>query len=182
LLVCIAILGVLAGVGIPMYQNYKQGAKTTVCKMNMKQTVDLFQLLTLDCAVKGKVNIMWRGASFARDYETKSCKSDLTSKTELYHDWFINHIDNLGFVDMGFPVGTLVPFKPHPGRMRDHGNPFKPLRNRVQQPGTGDIEHDSNVGFIWITTDGRKAYFRSCCGIPCSDSKNRKTTSFELGF
>ena len=54
LLIVVAIIGILAGVGIPMYNGYMTNAKISVAKQN-HSSINKFAALTLHkCAVKGK--------------------------------------------------------------------------------------------------------------------------------
>ena len=49
LLVTIGIVGILIGIGVPMYQNYSCSAKMEVARQNLKQLYDYASLTALKC-------------------------------------------------------------------------------------------------------------------------------------
>jgi len=51
LLIVVAIIGILAGVGIPMYQGYIAQAKINVSKTNHKQVADLITRTFAQCGI-----------------------------------------------------------------------------------------------------------------------------------
>jgi len=83
LLIVVAIIGILAGVGIPMYQGYVTQAKINTTLSNHHLTVKLMRVILLDCSTKGFVTLKTQDAS-----EKKfSCSSgaDTLRKEISYH-------------------------------------------------------------------------------------------------
>ena len=55
LLVVVAIIGILAAVGIVAYSGYTQSAKINVAKQNHKSIVKWFQLQAMECELNGEI-------------------------------------------------------------------------------------------------------------------------------
>ena len=63
LLVVVAIIGILAAVGVVAYSGYTSGAKKTVAKQNHEMMVKQFSVMVIDFEINGSINRKLNGGS-----------------------------------------------------------------------------------------------------------------------
>ena len=150
LLVVVAIIGILAAVGVTTFGGFQEKAKVSATKNNHKTAVKKAALIISECGIDGSVQMM----SKIRN-TTKYSITCYGNQFTFFGDYFINDMDN-------------------GGRWK---NPFKASGNRVQQPGwcSNASSGDANVGFIWINsrTGWDNVTICTCFETPCSEATNR---------
>ena len=57
LLIVVAIIGVLAAVGVPTYNNYISQAKYSTVKMNFNEVSNHSQVLLMGCDISGRIKV-----------------------------------------------------------------------------------------------------------------------------
>ena len=149
LLVVVAIIGILAAVGVTTFGGFQDKAKISTTKTNHKTVVKKAALIISECGIEGSVKMM----SKVRD-TTSYAITCYGNQFSFFADYFINHMDNNG-------------------RWK---NPFKASGNRVQQPGwcSNAQSGDSNVGFVWINSRSGwdNVTICTCVETPCSEKSN----------
>ena len=125
LLIVIAIIGILASVGVPIYNNYVESSKDAVCQENFSNLTQAFATKALECANSDTIQLRYR--THVNDLKHYPIRCD-TKKFTLYADYFINHFDSPRI-----------------------GNQYKPSKNRVLQPGRSNACTVANKGFIWVS-------------------------------
>ena len=73
LLVVVAIIGILAAVGVVAYSGYTSGAKATVAKSNHNLVVKEVRLIIANCELEGSVQLM--STLNSKKYYTHKCLS-----------------------------------------------------------------------------------------------------------
>ena len=110
LLVVVAIIGILAAVGVVAYNGYTSGAKKTVAKSNHQTAVKFIKLKLHECGFNE--NISLKSTANSSTVNSISCNTG-TGKMGLY---LSNHLNNEGFknpynmsqkafTDTGYVVG-----------------------------------------------------------------------------
>jgi len=150
LLVVVAIIGVLAGVGIPMYQGYIAESKDGVCSSNFSNLTTAFSIKALDCSIKQPCQLAYRSPNAKDAGVLYPVYTKRVKRFILYADYFINHFDN--------------------PRTK---NPYAPMGNRALQPGRCNVASVNNKGHIWVWADKSSPLVTmcSCCGETCSSSE-----------
>ena len=75
LLVVVAIIGILAAVGVVAYSGYTSGAKKTVAKQNHEMMVKQFSVMVVDFEINGSINRKLNGGS-TKNFTRKSLAFD----------------------------------------------------------------------------------------------------------
>ena len=78
LLVVVAIIGILAAVGVVAYSGYTSGAKMSVTKQNHKMMVKQFSTLVIDFEINGNINKIINGGS-SKNFTQKNLAFDCPS-------------------------------------------------------------------------------------------------------
>ena len=159
LLVVVAIIGILAAVGVVAYNGYTGAAKVSVVKSNFNLVIKKLTLQKQMCEINGTVDIM--KTIFDKTVYNIACDK---SPANLYTDWFTADLHNSG--------GIKNPYKP---------DDFSAvLRSSCAGAKSDD---PNNPGFIRLTHFGTQAsqYQNSvqvcmCIKMPCSKSSNRLET------
>jgi prepilin-type N-terminal cleavage/methylation domain-containing protein len=91
LLVVVAIIGILAAVGVVAYNGYTNSAKINVTKNNYNELIKLMKVQLTMCDVNGNMILM--------SDENNSQKKDISCSTGTGYltKYFVNHFSNLGF-------------------------------------------------------------------------------------
>jgi type IV pilus assembly protein PilA len=79
LLIVVAIIGVLAAVGVPMYNNYISQAKYSTVKMNFNEVSKHSQVLLTSCDINGKIKVKSNTATPRGSYQSFICSSQNTN-------------------------------------------------------------------------------------------------------
>ena len=101
LLVVVAIIGILAAVGVVAYSNYTSSARSTLIKSNYKLVIKQVNLIIVNCELEGSVQLM--SVINSKRYYTHTCFGNFsqnTLKTILIIKWngLINHQFQIGTV------------------------------------------------------------------------------------
>ena len=149
LLVVVAIIGILAAVGVVAYSGYTSSAKVGVTKSNHATVVKHVGAIIALCNINGSVDLKYKYKD-TNSYNV-NCYPD---KWTFFADYIINDMDNNG-------------------RWR---NPYKSSGNRVQQGGfcNSASSGDANVGFVWINGRNNMDHVTvcTCYKTPCNNSDN----------
>ena len=93
LLIVVAIIGILAGVGIPMYNGYMTNAKIKATTSNHKNIVNFISANLTNCAA-GTSSIVLK--SNKRE-PTQDVSHSCNNSTFTFAQNFVNHFNNTGF-------------------------------------------------------------------------------------
>lgn len=147
LLIVITIIGILASVGVPIYNNYVESSKDVVCQENFSNLTQAFVTKALECSNSDTIQLRYR--THVNDLKHYPIRCD-TNKFTLYADYFINHFDSPRI-----------------------GNQYKPSKNRALQPGRGNACTVANKGFIWVWAEEKSNIVSmcSCCGDSCTENE-----------
>ena len=149
LLVVVAIIGILAAVGVVDYNGYTSAAKVSVVKNNYNAVYKKILLQIQECEINGSVELMKLPKNTTK-YKV-DCAS--TSNHNLYMHYIINHMNN-------------------------SGNPKNPYGDQSQGGiGTDDAyvrSHYTNatqdhiIGFVTVYTKGpNMVILHACFQLPC---------------
>ena len=109
LLVVVAIIGILAAVGIVAYNGYTTSAKVNVTKNNYNELLKLMKIQLTMCDVNGNMSLM--------SDENSSVTKDISCSTGTGYmtKYFVNHVANLGFKNPFNPIefGIVCCGKPY---------------------------------------------------------------------
>ena len=70
LLIVVAIIGILAGVGVPMYNNYIQNAKIAMVKSNFDEFVKFMQVQMVNCETSNTIQLNSNENSIVKVYNS----------------------------------------------------------------------------------------------------------------
>ena len=154
LLLVVAIIGILAAVGVVAYNGYTKSAKVNVVKSNHGTFVKKVSLINQECNLNGSVSLM-KNRNDKTLYNV-ACYSP--SKTTFFELYLIDDMNNNQFI-----------------------NPYK--AKQVTAFGITASLHgacaasydDTHLGWVWIKNYDSTNHVTlcSCFKSPCSDSKNR---------
>jgi len=91
LLVVVAIIGILAAVGVVAYNGYTSSAKKKVTETNYKSLLKVMKTQLVQCDINGYMELM----SNANDQTVRQISC--TSGTGILTPYIINHMANLNF-------------------------------------------------------------------------------------
>jgi len=104
LLVVVAIIGILAAVGVVAYNGYTAAAKRNATKANHKQVVQMVSAELLKCAQEGKITLnKWDGQVFSTI--TVNCS---TIHHQSLRDHFNRHFEAQQFRNPYYPNNNAV--------------------------------------------------------------------------
>ena len=104
LLIVVAIIGILAGVGVPMYNGYMLNAKIKATTANHKNIVNFISANLTNCAAGSSAIALKSNNRQPSKYISFSCNNS----TFTFAQNFVNHFNNTGFKDHFF---GLVPVR-----------------------------------------------------------------------
>ena len=89
LLVVVAIIGILAAVGVTTYDGYTREAKRTVSKEILNNIAKSTELLAFDCDLSGKINVRHNGGNPQGSFKEFTCINENTnSMANLFMDHY----------------------------------------------------------------------------------------------
>ena len=142
LLVVVAIIGILAAVGVVAYNGYTSSAKKSVAKSNHQAVVKFIQLKLTECSINE--NISLKSTANSSSVNSISCTSSTgTGDMALY---ISNHLNNEGFynpyntsqeafTDRGYVVGQTW-F----GAAGASGITFFTIKTKVDENASNDLK------------------------------------------
>ena len=162
LLVVVAIIGILAAVGVNTFTGFQEKAKISVTKNNYNAMYKKILMQIQLCEIDGSVELM-RLPKNTTKYKV-DCST--TSNHQLYMHYIINHMNNSG--NPKNPYGDLSQggIGTDDAYVRSHYN------NATQ---------DHIIGFVTLYTKGsNKVILHACFQTPCSNSSNRLYNEIDL--
>ena len=149
LLVVVAIIGILAAVGVVAYNGYTGAAKKNVVKNNYNVMYKKILLQIQECEINGSVELM-RLPKNTTKYNI-DCAS--TSNHNLYMHYIINHMNNSG-----------NPKNPY-GDQSDGGIGTDDAYVRTHYT---NATQDHIIGFVTVYTKGSNmVILHACFQLPC---------------
>jgi len=162
LLVVVAIIGILAAVGVVAYSGYTTSAKKMVVKNNYNVMYKKILLQIQMCEINGSVELMkvWNNTT---KYNIDCASPDGSGKDNylLYAQYLTMHMDNSGnpknpYGDQsGGSIGTDLAYV-----LRDYSI----------------ATQDNIIGFVIVSSqrsNSSKVILHACFQTPCSKSSNR---------
>ena len=155
LLVVVAIIGILAAVGVVAYNGYTGAAKKSVVKNNYNAIYKKTLMQINDCEINGTIELM-RASNNTTKYNI-DCAS--TSNHNLYMHYLINHMNNSG-----------NPKNPY-GDQSDGGIGSDDAYVRSHYT---NATQDHIIGFVTVYTKGSNmVILHACFQKPCNQISNR---------
>ena len=96
LLVVVAIIGILAAVGVVAYSGYTKNAKLIAIEENFETVGNNIEILSLECEINGKVNVRHNGGNPRGSFKEYTCKNENTNSMA---NLFMDHYHFSGFVN-----------------------------------------------------------------------------------
>ena len=157
LLVVVAIIGILAAVGVVAYSGYTSSAKSTVIRSNHKLVAKEVQLIIINCELEGSVQLM--SVLNSKKYYTHTCFGNVQA---FFPEYFKNHINN----QLEWINKTTSFISPWNGR-----NMY------VLQEG-GSYNANTYEGFVFLnvpSNSNREVWVNmfTCFKSPCNKDENR---------
>ena len=146
LLVVVAIIGILAAVGVVAYNGYAYASKVKVFEYQKSQLIKLVNIELAKCALEEKDSSGW--VKVMDGY--------------YYCNWY-----NLISQRNGLLMNAVVEF----ARYKDFKNPFQPDKFFVEHTANVPL-NDVYLGKLIFHNRNTLEY---CIKIPCNDANNRRT-------
>ena len=168
LLVVVAIIGILAAVGVVAYNGYTGAAKKNVVKNNYNAMYKKISLQIQECDINGSVELMklWNNTT---KYNIDCASPDGSGKDNylLYVNHITFHMINSGYKNpygdqSGGNVGVDVAYV---------------IRSNSQ------ATQDNMIGFVILDSqrsNSSKVILHACFQTPCSKSSNRLYNEIDL--
>ncbi len=155
LLVVVAIIGILAAVGVVAYSGYTSSAKSSVIKSNHNTVVKKVQLLIAQCDIDGSVKMM-----SVKNNKTLNSHNCYGNPTWFFGEYLKNDMNNeIGWIN---PLNLTSMGNANMGTVQV-GSPYGATQDQYQ-------------GFVWIyvqSSSSNLVEISSCFKSPCSNSVNR---------
>ena len=155
LLVVVAIIGILAAVGVVAYNGYTSAAKKNATKTNYNAMYKKVILQIQQCGIQGYVDVM-----FINNDKTKYKKNCTESNQNLYGDWIIHDMNNSG----------------------KSMNPYKNTDNAFIKSHFNNATLDDMIGFVMLYPEPNKLTMHACFQAPCNNSANRLFNEIDLSY
>ena len=159
LLVVVAIIGILAAVGVVAYNGYTASAKASATKSNHNLVVKQVQLIIVNCELEGSVQLM--SVLNSKKYYTHTCFGNVQA---FFPEYFKNHINN----QLEWINKTTSFISPWNGR-----NMY------VLQEGNASSHTYEGFVFLNVPSNKRKQVWVNlftCFKSPCSNANHRLET------
>jgi type IV pilus assembly protein PilA len=159
LLVVVAIIGILAAVGVVAYNGYTASAKASVAKANFKLVTNYMASEIIKCST-GETSIM---------NGTVNC-NNLNTNTAF---------DGIFYVMNGYDSNGSLP-----KTNRTIINPYGKV-SRANDTDDGfrsgsSATDDGAVGFVRYSASNNEAWLRMCFKLPCTDTNNQLLTKIKI--
>ena len=146
LLVVVAIIGILAAVGVVAYSGYTKNAKFIAVQENFETISQNAEIIALDCDLKGKITTQYKSGGVTR---VSTCINENTNsishllRDHYHHLGFINPLTNYSATWwFGTPVGMAITNKD--GYIIFEGQPTSKceieISTTVPNPSTGKTD------------------------------------------
>jgi prepilin-type N-terminal cleavage/methylation domain-containing protein len=161
LLVVVAIIGILAAVGVVAYNGYTSSAKVAVAKSNHAAIKKEIYLVIQKCDIYGSVTL-WKDWNSKTGDVVNCYQPDQRTFIARY---LVNHMWNNGRY-----TNPYAPHPDNPSMTAQRHNDCKWASAGGQYVGTSNIESQNSWDHITLC---------SCFKEPCSDSTNRLETKIK---
>ena len=166
LLVVVAIIGILAAVGVVAYNGYTSAAKSSAAKANFRLVFNYMATETKKCSLG--FDTAMDGALNCATYNSASRKTDLIYDAIFYT---MNALDPLSQA-------------PLPNKSRLISNPF----GKASSAGNTDNgfwggsanSRDEALGFVRLSANFNEVWLRICFKSPCSNPNNQLLEKYLL--
>ena len=165
LLVVVAIIGILAAVGVVAYNGYTSAAKSSAAKANFRLVFNYMATESQKCSLG--LDTAMDGALNCATYNSASRKSDL--------------IYNAIFYTMNGKDPS--PGAPLPNKSRLISNPFGTTGQASTDYGFwggGSNSRDEALGFVRYSVNFNEVWLRICFKSPCSNPNNQLLEKYLL--
>ena len=165
LLVVVAIIGILAAVGVVAYNGYTSAAKSSAAKANFRLVLNYMATESQKCSLG--LDTAMDGALNCATYNSASRKSDLIYNAIFYT---MNGKDP----SAGAPL---------PNKSRLISNPFGTTGQASTDYGFwggSSNSRDEALGFVRYSVNFNEVYLRICFKSPCSNLKNQLLEKYLL--
>ena len=156
LLVVVAIIGILAAVGVVAYNGYTNSAKVSVSKSNHNTVVKKLNLLIQECHLSPNGKVKLKMSIYDKKEYEKGCWYDVNT-FRFFTDYFPTHLNN----DIEWKNNhTKEPWG----------------RNGVAAGSSNSwgCTQDKYIGYVTVvyTNSTKKIEVCTCIDYPCSDNSN----------
>jgi len=153
LLVVVAIIGILAAVGVVAYNGYTTSAKKKSITSACKQVIRKFETEKALCLVKDPLDYAYE---IARNYGGKNHQMECQKLTIPGHNW-----------DSGFQA-----LQDHHDSELGMTNLFNKNRPFINLNSNYNLDHNYGSVHLYAQDNPSKVTFYCCLQKPCADSKN----------
>tara|TARA_Y100001970_G_C14014712_1_gene740302 strand:+ start:54 stop:557 length:504 start_codon:yes stop_codon:yes gene_type:complete len=148
LLVVVAIIGILAAVGVVAYNGYTESAKSSTVKSTCQSVEKFIRLETTKCNT-GLTEYIFD----QKNTNNFLCPLNVVSPGRTAKNAFINYV--------GYSRCSFCTMK----------NPFKQTASLMQFNNWGRI-NDNHLGYIFVSDNNTGIDIYCCYSTPCKDSAN----------
>ena len=151
LLVVVAIIGILAAVGVVAYNGYTESSKSSTVKTSCKNVEKFIRLETTKCSA-GLTEYIF-GQKNSTSFLCPLSDPQYNQEGRIAKNAFINYV--------GYSRCSFCTMK----------NPFKPEKSLVVFNNWGRI-NDNHIGYVFISDNNTGIDLYCCHTTPCKDSAN----------
>ncbi len=149
LLVVVAIIGILAAVGVVAYNGYTKSAKSTTVKSTCKSVEKFIKLETFKCS-----NGLTEYIFDQKNTNNFLCPLNVTSPGRIARQAFMNYV--------GYSRCSFCTMK----------NPFKTTHSLMVFNNWGGRPKDNHVGYVFVTDNNSQIDIYCCHSTPCNNTAN----------
>ena len=149
LLVVVAIIGILAAVGVVAYNGYTASAKSATVKSSCKSVEKFIKLEAKKC------NLGFTEYIFdQKNSNNFLCPLNVVSPGRIARGAFMNYV--------GYSKCSFCTMK----------NPFKTEKSLMQFANWGGRPKDSHVGYVFVSDNNSQIDIYCCHSTPCNNTAN----------
>ena len=153
LLVVVAIIGILAAVGVVAYNGYTKSAKSATVKSTCKNVEKFIRLEAKKCSL-GLTEYIF-GQKNSNFYRCPLSDPQYGQEGRIARGAFMNYV---GYSNCSFCTMQ---------------NPFKTQNPLMQFGNWGGRPQDGHVGYVWVSDNNRDQIDIYCChSTPCNNTAN----------